>query len=1178
MPPTRSSARQEAASQPAPTSISQRHQPTQHHHSASQPNTRSHSYQQQLIVPGPDDSDFLDSEADMLESSDRDGNGAELDHYNGNAGSSRTTTSASDVPMPIRPLVRMAPRVYFAVFPNPAPDMLELSAGDGSRSVLLPPADTVELEESGPRTRGAAQQAIGSGAAAVLHRPKLKHWEWLNVDQDLPYLSFFDDWGPLNIGMFWRFCTHVHQWLIDPEYAHKNLVVYTSSDPHRKANAALLMALWALVIEKVEPADAFYPFSTWEFEPFRDAGYGRADFNLSIQDCIYGLHRGIACGLLDLSKFDIDEYEYYEQVQHGDWNWITPNFIAFASPNDKDYVAQLRAAQHGSHTVASAMETFKMKRPMSKLMTDTIRYFRKKNVKLVVRLNNPLYDKKVFEDAGIRHVDMYFDDGSNPSTEILREFIKLADEVVKAGGVIAVHCKAGLGRTGVLIGAYLIWSHGFTANEVIGFMRLMRPGCVVGPQQHFMYTQFVEWVRWGEQARLCAEAEDTAKLEAEKARIEAELEQSRREVEAVRRQLAEAQALVKGGLESAKADEAARMRLKRKSSSEDKEDGHDDKDADVEAGGPVTPRPHKMAHFASLGGGGDVTGSDAHDSSMEAAENFLLRTAPAIKPPPVVGQPRKSPSPSRKRVAQRQAPATQGRLGSMRHGIGRSLMANILSTAGVGVGGSGSGSAADAAHQASSSSSDENGNTDTPTHSPALGRKGQRSGAAAIAPVRTSSLLRRTDEGDSNLLTSPQRSSKPKIEGEDRNGSDGKATQGQAALSKSGSSGGVKPLMQSLHAGNVQLDHNDIIVAARSMLTHEGKLLLSPKENTINAYVRTGGMTIAAPGSGNVGSTTPKSPPPLPTPVSGKFASSLLRSGGRERSIPSLSTAAAAAPAPASAPAPAPASVSALPEADDVFSSPPAASLGGTDAASLQGALPLLSHASPKLREQFMAQTKGPASSLLVPSNAGSVTGTLPQVPASTSEVRVVSTRTRPTSIVTSSREARAGASAPYVRPGGTSSRRVPTVSTTTARSRSTSGSRPGTQSTLAKATSSSSGSSTMTVRARVPSGSRSRDVGAPTARKASSSSVSSAGGHSQGHGPSRSGTSGHSRSGSRSTSTSNAGSNPGSSSSGINSISSTSAGARSTLAARRRVAATAPSAAVRGLASSSGGAETRRA
>ncbi len=42
----------------------------------------------------------------------------------------------------------------------------------------------------------------------------------------------------------------------------------------------------------------------------------------------------------------------------------------------------------------------------------------------------------------------------------------------------------------------MIYRHGFTANEVIAYMRFMRPGMVVGPQQHWLHLnqgQFREW-------------------------------------------------------------------------------------------------------------------------------------------------------------------------------------------------------------------------------------------------------------------------------------------------------------------------------------------------------------------------------------------------------------------------------------------------------------------------------------------------------------------------------------------------------------------------------------------------------------------------------------------------------------------------------------------------------------
>ena len=59
-----------------------------------------------------------------------------------------------------------------------------------------------------------------------------------------------------------------------------------------------------------------------------------------------------------------------------------------------------------------------------------------------------------------------------------------------------MQCKAGLGRTGTLIGAYLTWKYGFTASEAIAFMRIVRPGSVVGPQQQYMYLKQLEWAKW----------------------------------------------------------------------------------------------------------------------------------------------------------------------------------------------------------------------------------------------------------------------------------------------------------------------------------------------------------------------------------------------------------------------------------------------------------------------------------------------------------------------------------------------------------------------------------------------------------------------------------------------------------------------------------------------------------
>lgn len=60
----------------------------------------------------------------------------------------------------------------------------------------------------------------------------------------------------------------------------------------------------------------------------------------------------------------------------------------------------------------------------------------------------------------------------------------------RRGSQLSVVCgltvQAGLGRTGVLIGCYLMKHYCFTARQAISYIRVCRPGSVIGPQQDFL--------------------------------------------------------------------------------------------------------------------------------------------------------------------------------------------------------------------------------------------------------------------------------------------------------------------------------------------------------------------------------------------------------------------------------------------------------------------------------------------------------------------------------------------------------------------------------------------------------------------------------------------------------------------------------------------------------------------
>lgn len=188
-------------------------------------------------------------------------------------------------------------------------------------------------------------------------------------------------------------------------------------------------------------------------------------------DCLRGIRKAIECKFVDFDNFDVEEFEHFEKVENGDLTWLSDRICAFAGP-------------HNTHS--SSVEGYYTLTP-----EDYVPHFKKKGVGLVVRLNKKYYDEGRFTRQGIQHRDLYYLDGSTPTEEVLQTFLGIMEnfDAEHPEKKIGVHCKAGLGRTGSTIGAYWMKHYGWTAAEVIGWMRVCRPGMVIGPQQHWMERQ-----------------------------------------------------------------------------------------------------------------------------------------------------------------------------------------------------------------------------------------------------------------------------------------------------------------------------------------------------------------------------------------------------------------------------------------------------------------------------------------------------------------------------------------------------------------------------------------------------------------------------------------------------------------------------------------------------------------
>ncbi len=78
---------------------------------------------------------------------------------------------------------------------------------------------------------------------------------------------------------------------------------------------------------------------------------------------------------------------------------------------------------------------------------------------------------------GINYQHLTYHDMTPPGEDLITEFVALVEAALAKGEKVAVHCMAGLGRSGTLLACYLV-HRGMGADQAIAYVRARRPGSV----------------------------------------------------------------------------------------------------------------------------------------------------------------------------------------------------------------------------------------------------------------------------------------------------------------------------------------------------------------------------------------------------------------------------------------------------------------------------------------------------------------------------------------------------------------------------------------------------------------------------------------------------------------------------------------------------------------------------
>jgi atypical dual specificity phosphatase len=130
---------------------------------------------------------------------------------------------------------------------------------------------------------------------------------------------------------------------------------------------------------------------------------------------------------------------------------------------------------------------------ISNSLEQDLKWLKEKGIHAIVTLTRENLDDQILLSYNMEYLHIPVTDFAPPTLGQILDFVHFVDSMLDKKKAVAVHCFAGLGRTGTMLACYLV-KQGYTPQESIRQIRSLRPGSIESEEQEWAIQDYADYL------------------------------------------------------------------------------------------------------------------------------------------------------------------------------------------------------------------------------------------------------------------------------------------------------------------------------------------------------------------------------------------------------------------------------------------------------------------------------------------------------------------------------------------------------------------------------------------------------------------------------------------------------------------------------------------------------------